>query len=398
MRGPLERAGYPYALPAVGAPLRVAFVGPRPDFDACVPHAPVAGIVPSFVDWRDGDDRRELRAALAAAAPHVVVALDAPHLPADTLDDLGAASLGIVAAPSSGGVAGYDRLVSTTATPTPDIWRSFPLPVDDRVYAPVRMLGGSSRALFVGASTAYREQLLVKAKHEHDLLHYAHGLWGDAMREVFSNVDIAINVHREGGTAFEHRVLLHLAAGHLLLSEPLAPLQGLEPEVDFIPIARSDELIVVLDQTRDCRELHQRVRRSGRAKAEEYRASRRLAACPRRPPRRRRRLRHRPGHSSSAIRGARRLKTSQPTTRMRDRDHQRRRQAQRAADRRGGARMAGTEDRVARLLHDGRERVDHHQMGDGGVLLGHEADRVEDRRRVEHAADSTTSQIGSMSR
>ena len=273
MQGPVDRAGYPFALPPVGAALRVAFVGSYRDFDACVLHAHAGGLEPTFIDHRRDGDLRELRAALSAVSPHVVVVLDAQTVPAALLEELRAATLGILAG-ERGDVGGYDRLASPGPTDAPDLWRAFPLPVDDRMYAAVRTRARTPRALFVGASSEYRERFLIRAKHEHDLLHYAHGLWGDQLREIFSRTDVAINVHRDGAPAFEHRVLLHLAAGHLLLSEPLAPAHGLEPELDYIPIVRADELVTVLDRLVERPDLHERVRQSGRLKADEHRASR----------------------------------------------------------------------------------------------------------------------------
>lgn len=270
MEAPEDRAGYPYALPDPGAPLRVAFVGARTEIEACVPHAPAPAIAPALVDHRRGGDERELRAALAAAAPHVIVVLDAAGVPAAALADVRAATLGVVTDRDEL-PAGYDRLVCPR--PRDDVWRVFPLPVDDRFYGPVRVLDDAPSALFVGTSTDYRERFLIQAKHEHDLLHYAHGLWGDELRAVFARCAVAVNVHCDGQPAFEHRVLVHLAAGHLLLSEPLAPAFGLEPEVDYVPIVRSDELVTLLHQLRDRPALHERVRHSGRAKAEAHRAS-----------------------------------------------------------------------------------------------------------------------------
>lgn len=257
-------------MPAVGEPLRVAFVGAQPESDACVPHAPAGGIAPSFVDARAEADASELRAALVAAAPHVVVALDAARVPAEAFDDLGAAALGI----GDGAAPGhYDRIASTSGTGAADAWRSFALPVDDRLYAAVRERP-SARALFMGASTEYLERFLMDPKHEHDLLHYAHGLWGDELRQVLGAVGVGVNVHSDSRPAFEHRVLVHLAAGHLLVSEPLAPARGLEPELDYVPVVRSDELLRVLRALRKRPELHDRVRHSGRLKAEAHRASR----------------------------------------------------------------------------------------------------------------------------
>ncbi len=48
--------------------------------------------------------------------------------------------------------------------------------------------------------------------------------------------DVGINLHNEPYPSFENRVCLHLAAGHLVLTEPLSPAHGLEPGIDFLEI------------------------------------------------------------------------------------------------------------------------------------------------------------------
>jgi hypothetical protein len=295
--GPLDRAAYPYALPAVGMPVRVAFVGPRAAFDAHVLHHPTGSVAPAVVDFRAGDDPGELRAALRAAAPHVVVVLGADLVPDGVLGELPAATLGVVTqtvprpaggasgdleavpAPGLGPLGAYDRVLACDPAVVgldrrDAVWRCAPLPVDDRIYRSVRPMRRPVRALFVGESTEYRERFLIQAKHEYDVLHYAHGLWGDALREVLGKVDVGLNVHRDRRARFERRVLLHLAAGHLLVSEPLSPLHGLEAEIDFIPVDRADELRAVLGQLGRRHDMHDRVRLRGRAKAEDHRASR----------------------------------------------------------------------------------------------------------------------------
>jgi hypothetical protein len=273
--GLLDRTAYPYRLPPVRAPLRVAFVGQRAVHDECALHAPAGGLAPSFVDFREGDDPRELRAALRAAAPHAVIVFAPDVVPAGALADLRAAVLGVLADGRLPRAAEeYDRLIACDARAGDALWRCAPLPVDDRLYAPPRAARRPPRACLLAASTPYRERFVIQAKHEHDVLHYAHGLWGDALRDVLGKVDVAINVHVDEWPAFESRALVHLAAGHLLLSEPLSPGHGLEPEVDYIPIVRPDELLTVLGQLRWSPDLHDRVRLRGRAKAEDYRASR----------------------------------------------------------------------------------------------------------------------------
>ncbi len=277
MPGPLDRAAYPYPLPPVGGPLRVAFVGPAVTLDLCVPHDPVPGIVPAVIDSHPSEGPQELRMALAAAAPHVVVAFGPQSIPGPLLRAVDAVTLGVAHdAAAVAGATGYDRLLALPggAADATAVWRSRPLPVADAFFAPVCVTGRPPRTLFLGASTEYRERFLVDAKHRHDLLHYAHGLSGDVLRDVLSRVDVGVNVHADGTPTFEHRVLLHLAAGHLLLTEPLEPTCGLEPEIDYVPVARSDELLTVLHQLEQRPRLHERVRLSGRAKSEAHRASR----------------------------------------------------------------------------------------------------------------------------
>jgi hypothetical protein len=149
-----------------------------------------------------------------------------------------------------------------------------PRPVADHLYAPVRSTGRPPRALVLAEETSHREEILIRAKHERDVLHYAHGLWGDALRDVLERVDVGINVHRDRDPAFESNVLLHIAAGNLLLSEPLSPPHGLEPGIDFVPFEDREELLGILFQLSQRPQMYERVRLRGRAKADDYRASR----------------------------------------------------------------------------------------------------------------------------
>ena len=56
------------------------------------------------------------------------------------------------------------------------VWRSVPIPVADRLFAPVRRIDGPPRMLFVGRSTPHRESFLARTKAEFDLLHVAFGV------------------------------------------------------------------------------------------------------------------------------------------------------------------------------------------------------------------------------
>ncbi|HET6550540.1 MAG TPA: hypothetical protein VFG79_18895 [Solirubrobacter sp.] len=279
----------PYPLPPVGAPVRVAFLGASATAGAHALHAPAGGIVPRFVETRPGTDPR---AALAEFAPHVVIALQ--PVPAEALDELRAAKLAV--APPAGGdeprpaggggraaaghaaadtaLAAYDRVLRL---PGPHgaagAWRSRPLPVDDRLYADVRRSHRPPRALAVGRSTEHREAFLTPAKHSHDVVHYTHGLVGEALAAALADTDIGIAIGAEPGHGFPPQVPLHLAAGQLLLSQPLTPACGFEPGIDHLEVATTELLQTILLQLRSRPEAYERVRVRGRLKAEEHRAS-----------------------------------------------------------------------------------------------------------------------------
>jgi hypothetical protein len=266
----------PYPLPPLGAPVRVAFLGPAATTAGHALHAPAPGVLPRFIDVRAGGDPRALRATLADAAPHVAVVL-APELVApEALTGLRAVTLA-VAAPGADQPPprDYDRVL---LTPGPGdggwAWRSRPLPVDDRLFADARPSRRPPRALCVGRSTEHREWVLTPAKHAHDVIHYAHGLTGATFVDVLASADVGIALHPGPVHGFPPQALLHLAAGHLLLSERLAPACGLEAGIHFIEIDSRDMLLTLLMQLQVRPDGYDRVRVRGRMAAEAHRASR----------------------------------------------------------------------------------------------------------------------------
>ena len=294
-------SGYPYTLPEPGAPLRVAFVGQATYFKACVPPPGAAPTIePHFLDHRGGEDPERLVAALEALAPHVVVVFRPEILRPGMLSDLDAVTLGFNTEPLPRGdadgahpdqtfrlselmqtdAAQYDRIITfdplsaAAAEPHMAVWRSLPLPVSDALFRPVRPPGRPVRVSFVGYSTKHRERYLVDVKHHYDVLHVAHGVHGEELSQIFDRTDVAINLHGEPYPSFENRVVLHLAAGHLVISEPLSPLHGLEPGVDFLEITSPGQLTETVGGIRALGDVHDAVRRRGRRKAEQFRASR----------------------------------------------------------------------------------------------------------------------------
>ena len=261
----------------------MAFVGRQAAFGRALPHAPAPGLQPRVFDTLGsaGADPAELVAALSDWAPHVMVFLGPPWLAVDVMREVEGVKLGVIA--DSGDAADLNRFdrvvcvdpqVAAAVDHTAPVWRTLPLPVDDSLYAEVRPPAAAPRALFLGASTDHRERFLIGAKHEYDLLHYAHGLQGDELRDVLARTDVGVNIDGEPFPGCGTTALLHLAAGQLLVSQPLHPSIGLEPGADFVEVTRPDQLLTVLYQLQRRPETYDRIRLRGRAKAEEHRASR----------------------------------------------------------------------------------------------------------------------------
>ncbi len=294
-------AALPEPLAALHGPagVRTAFVGQSTFFEACALAGPAGGLEPRFLEFRQGGDAAGLRAGLDAFAPHVVVVFRPEVLPAGLLADLPAARLGFLTEPiprtrgaahpdlrrrlaelaavdpaNVDRVVTFDPMTADTAGDVLPVWRSLPLPVSDRYFGPVGDPLGRPRVLFVGRSTPHRERVLTPSKHAFDLLHLAFGVHAERLEAALREHDVGINLHNEPYPSFENRVLLHLAAGHLVITEPLSPTHGLEPGIDVVEVTDGPGLLAVLERMHRFPGIFHRVRVRGRRKAEAYRASR----------------------------------------------------------------------------------------------------------------------------
>jgi hypothetical protein len=292
----LGRGENPYPVPRLGAAARIAFVGQSTFFEACALDTPST----TFVEFREGADADAMRARVLAFAPDVVVAFRPEIMPACVFAGLGAPVLGILTEPiprtpgyrahpdllrrrfalSKLDPGNVDRLVAfdPMIVPTADahmrVWRALPLPVADRLFAPVRPPSAAPSILFVGRSTDHRERFLARPKAELDVVHAAFGIDTDELARMMGEHDIGLNLHNEPYPSFENRVSLYLAAGRLVVSETLSPTHGLEPDIDYLEIADPDQLLSVLRAAVAHPRAYERVRVRGRRKAEAFRASR----------------------------------------------------------------------------------------------------------------------------
>ncbi len=285
------------------APRRVAFVGQRTFFEACaLEDGVVPGLRAAFLEFRAGADPAALRARLDALDPDVVVVFRPEVLPAGLLAGLRALVLGFLTEPlprgphvTSRDLAGrlwelrradpadvdrvvcFDPLVVEAAEGALPVWRSAPLPVADRLFGPPvpsRAVTAPPRVLFVGRSTEHRERMLAPAKHRFDLLHVAFGVDVARLGGLLAEHEIGVNLHTDVHPSFENRVLLHLAAGHLVLSERLDPSHGLVADVDLVEVRTPAELLGALEALEADPGRWAGVRARGRASAERFRASR----------------------------------------------------------------------------------------------------------------------------
>ncbi len=281
--------------------MRVAFVGQRTFFAACSLDRPVGDLEPRFFEFRAGGDPERLMAELDGYEPEVVVVFRPEIIPTGLFAELGAATLGFLSEPlprtASGPVhedllrrlaelelvdpANFDRVVSfdpliagSVARAGLEVWRSVPLPVADRFFGPVIPSHGPPRILFTGRSTEHREGVLVPAKRDFDVLHVIYGTTDDDLERFLREHDVGLNIHNEPYPSFENRVLVYLAAGLLVLSEPLSPRHGLTPGVDYLEYETPEELVATLRLAARAPGVHDQIRRRGRQTAELFRASR----------------------------------------------------------------------------------------------------------------------------
>jgi hypothetical protein len=97
---------------------------------------------------------------------------------------------------------------------------------------------------------------------------------GDELRTTLEGADAGINLHGERWVySFENRVLLHLAAGHLVFTEVLEPPYGLEPGLEIVQVSDHFELDLRIHQLHQMPDMYDRVRIRGHHFSRQFAAS-----------------------------------------------------------------------------------------------------------------------------
>ena len=283
-----------------GRPLRIAFVAQREYFASSTLEDPAGGLEPRFFDFRFDAPVEPLVAALSAWSPDVVFVFRPEMVPPGAFADLGAVTVGYLTEPlhvpghpphpdldtrfevlQRADPGNFDRIcvynpcfVATAERAVP-IWRSFPIPISDRYYRPAGdPRPGGPRLLFSGRSTPHREAFLGPLKRDFDLVHLAHGVGDEQYRAFVDGSDVGLNIHNEPYPNYEYRVSEYLAAGLLVVTEPLSPYHGLRPGAELLVVRAPWEAWELVDAMRRAPEAFRPVRQAGRRAAERFRASR----------------------------------------------------------------------------------------------------------------------------
>lgn len=279
--------------------LRVAFVGQSVYFRQCALESPAGGIEPTFLDFRAGAPAEPLVARLRQIEPDVVLVFRPEIIPAGLFAGLDAMRIGYLTEPlpRDGGraehedlrrrlwwleqvdagnfdrIVSFDPLIAETAASIIPVWRSLPLPVADSLFAAPPERGRPPRVLFVGRSTEHRERLLAPLKERYPIVHIGHGLHGMPLQRTMARADVQLNLHNNPYPSFENRVCIALAAGNLVISEPLSPEHGLVPGRDFVQVEGTTELLAAVERLYADPDAFIEVQSAGREQAERFRAS-----------------------------------------------------------------------------------------------------------------------------
>lgn len=111
----------------------------------------------------------------------------------------------------------------------------FPFPIATEKIEPA-MTAKKWDIFFSGRSTDHRDKYFGPLKRDFNFLHINHGVVGSDLLDFVHMSKISLNIHAENEISWEPRTQFLMAAGALLVSEPLSPTCPLRPGVDFVEV------------------------------------------------------------------------------------------------------------------------------------------------------------------
>jgi hypothetical protein len=144
----------------------------------------------------------------------------------------------------------------------------FPFPVSDNLkFKPSEKKWD---LFFIGRTTAHRDKYFGPLKRDFNFLHINHGVSGTDLLDFITQCKISINVHAEDEISWEPRTQLSLAAGSLLISEPLSPTSLLRPGIDYIEVKNQYEMYEVCKKVLENYDKYKHIAISGQQRVRAY--------------------------------------------------------------------------------------------------------------------------------
>jgi hypothetical protein len=115
------------------------------------------------------------------------------------------------------------------------------LPVATKTWRAAAPRDADWDLVFVGRSTEHRERHFGTLKRDLRFLHIAHGIIGKDALPYYHAARIGLNIHAEPELAWEPRMQQLMAAGLLVVSEPISPNDLLRPGEHFLEVRQPYE-------------------------------------------------------------------------------------------------------------------------------------------------------------
>jgi hypothetical protein len=154
-----------------------------------------------------------------------------------------------------------------------DLSGYFPFPIATEIIKPGESIKKWDM-FFSGRSTPHRDKFFGPLKRDFNFLHINHGVAGPDLLDFIHQCRVTLNVHAENEISWEPRTQFLIAAGSLLISEPLSPTCPLRPGIDFIEVNDPWKMYETCEQIITNYNTYKHIAENGRKRIEETLSSR----------------------------------------------------------------------------------------------------------------------------